>query len=221
MGDWYLCLPVYGEDQTPAPSDLEVGIDLGLKDTAVTSDADRCAAGTYYRSLEAKIQQAQRRGHKFQAKRLHRRASRRRQNALHQFSRYIVNRYQNISIGNVSSQALIKTRFAKAVLDCGWASLKRQLQSKGENAGRVVRIVDERNTSRACFSCGALTGPKGINGLRERLWTCNGCGATHDRDVNSSRHSRAAGRMPPSVRGNETRCGQRRRAGRNARARHG
>jgi putative transposase len=221
VGDWYLCLPVIHVDHTPPATDGDVGIDLGLKVTAVTSDEDRLAAGDYYRSVEAKIAQAQRRGHRRQAKRLHRRAQRRRHNALHAFSRKIVRRYQHIYIGNVSSRALTQTRLAKAVLDTGWVSLKRQLQYKGEHAGRVVEMVDERNSSRACSNCAALTGPQGVNGLRVRVWTCSGCGVTHDRDVNASVNHRTVGRKLPSVRGNETRCNQRRRAGHNARARHG
>jgi putative transposase len=128
VGDWYLCLPVAIPDESPAPSSAQVGIDLGLKDTAVTSDGDRLPAGQFYRSLETKIAQAQRRGHKRQAKRLHRRASRRRHNALHKFSRRIINRYQNILIGDISSPKLVKTRMAKSVLDCGWGQLKTQLQ---------------------------------------------------------------------------------------------
>ena len=54
---------------------------------------------------------------------------------------------------------------AKSVLDAGWGLLKAQLQYKGTNAGRSVTLVSERNTSRACSSCGALTGPTGVNGL--------------------------------------------------------
>ena len=76
VGDWYLCLPVAVADESPAPCKGDVGIDLGLKDTAVTSDAERLSAGEFYRSLERQIGQAQRRGHKAQAMRLHRRAAR-------------------------------------------------------------------------------------------------------------------------------------------------
>jgi putative transposase len=153
-GDWYLCLPTVQVDQTPAPTRAEVGIDFGLKDTAVTSEAQRLAAGTYYRSLEAKIAQAQRRGHRRQAKRLHRRATRRRQDALHKFSRAIVNRYQNIFMGDVSSPALSKTRMAKAVSDCAWGTLRTQLLYQGKHAGRCVKIVNERNTTRTCCRVG-------------------------------------------------------------------
>ena len=204
VGDWYLCLPVAIPDETPAPELAEVGIDLGLKDTAVTSDDDRLPAGQFYRDLETKIAQAQRRGHKQQAKRLHRRASRQRHNALHQFTRRVINRYQNIRIGDLSGSKLVKTRMAKSVLDCGWGQLKTQLLYKGECAGRSVRIVSERNTSRTCSSCGSLSGPSGVNGLRVRSWICPGCGAAHDRDVNAARNILAAERLPPSVSGNET-----------------
>jgi IS605 OrfB family transposase len=80
---------------------------------------------------------------------------------LHKFSRSIVDQYQHIFIGDVGSSKLAKTRMAKSVLDAGWGMLKRMLQYKGEHAGRSVTIVNERNTTRACSTCGALTGPAG------------------------------------------------------------
>lgn len=166
--------------------------------TATTSDGDSLASGRYYRSLEGKIAQAQRRGHTRQAKRLHRRAARRRRDALHKFSRCIVNQYHLIAVADVSSLKLVKTKLSKAVLDCAWGELKRQLLYKGEYAGRTVRIVDERNTTRRCSSCGALTGPKGVNELRVREWMCPKCGVLWDRDRNAARNILLAGRMPPS-----------------------
>jgi putative transposase len=204
VGDWYLCLPVEVRDESPAPSKVEVGIDLGLKDVAVTSDAERLSCGKFFRNLEERIGEAQRRGHKRQAKRLHRKAARCRLDALHQFTRRIVNTYQSIYVGDVSSLKLVKTRMAKSVLDSGWGLLKAQLQWKGRWAGRNVQIVNESHTSRTCSSCGARTGPKGVNGLRVRSWICVGCGVTHDRDVNAARCILAVGRLPPSVSGNKS-----------------
>jgi putative transposase len=110
----------------------ELGLDLGLKDTAVTSDGDRLEAGHFYRSIEQQIAQAQRRGHKRQAKRLHRTAARRRKDALRKLSRTLVNQYQRIVVGDVSSLKLAKTRMAKSVLDAGWGLLKTYLQYKGQ-----------------------------------------------------------------------------------------
>ena len=83
-----------------------------------------------------------------------------------------MDQYQKIVVGDVSSLHLVKTRMAKSVLDAGWGMLKAYLQYKGQQAGRIVQIVSERNTSRTCSSCDALTGPRGVNGLRVRRWTC-------------------------------------------------
>jgi IS605 OrfB family transposase len=205
VGDWWLCLPVAVEaTNMPAPRE-RVGIDLGLKDTVTTSDGDKLEAGRFYRGIEAKLAQAQRRAHRKQAKRLHRKAARQRKDALHQFSRRIVNQYQHIVVGDVSSRRLARTRMAKSVLDAGWATLKTQLQYKGQQAGRCVEIVNEANTTRACSGCGALTGPAGRTGLVVRAWRCPACGAEHDRDINAARNiAKLGSRYPASVCGNES-----------------
>jgi putative transposase len=199
VGDWWLCLPIAVDVELTVAPHEEVGIDLGLKATAVTSTGERLEAGRFYGRLEQAIAKAQRRGHRRQAKRLHRKAARKRAVALHKFSRTIVDRYQRIVIGDVSSPRLTRTRMAKSVLDAGWGMLKTQLQYKGQQAGRCVSIVGERYTSRTCSSCGALTGPAGVNGLGVRTWVCRTCGDTNDRDVNAARNILSAGRCPPSV----------------------
>jgi putative transposase len=205
VGDWWLCLPVeVSVEPTVAPKDF-VGIDLGIKDVAVTSDGERLAAGRFYRGAERALGALQRRGHRRQATRLHRKIRRRRQDACHKFSRQIVKTYQNIVVGDVSSTALTQTRMAKSVLDGGWGMLKRMLQYKGEHAGRSVQVVSERNTTRACSNCGALTGPSGLRQLVVRQWECADCGESHDRDVNAARNILMAGsRCRTSVRGNES-----------------
>jgi len=204
VGDWWLCLPVEVRvEQTAAPKE-SVGVDLGIKDAAVTSDGERLEAIRFYRDAQHRIGALQRRGHVRQAKRLHRRVRRRRQDACHQFSRRMVNTYQRIVVGDVSSLKLAKTRMAKSVLDSGWGTLKRFLQYKGECAGRTVQVVNERNTSRSCSSCGALSGPSGLRQLAVRRWECAHCGEWHDRDVNAARNIlRAGSRCGTSVRGNE------------------
>lgn len=204
-GDWWLCVPVMMTHvQSVAPREA-VGIDLGLKDIAVTSDGERLPAGRWTHAYAEQLANAQRRGHKRQAKRIHRKMKRRRADALHKFSRKLVDQYQNIVVGDVSSPKLVKTRMAKSVLDSGWGMLKTQLLYKGEHAGRSVQVVSERYTSRACSSCGSLSGPKGVNGLRVRVWTCSECGDSHDRDVNAARNIvRLGSRMPTSISGNES-----------------
>jgi putative transposase len=104
---------------------------------------------------------------------------------------------QNIVVGDVSSLKRVKTRMAKSVLDAGWGMLKTQLQYKGQQAGSSVQVVSERYSTRVCGNCGALTGPKGVGQLLERLWVCNACGDTHDRDVNAARNILVGSRCGP------------------------
>jgi IS605 OrfB family transposase len=133
----------------------------------------------------------------------HRRAANRRRNALHRFSRKIVNQYQKIVVGDVSSPQLTQTRMAKSVLDSGCGMLRTLLQSKGQQAGRTVQVVSERNTSCTCSSCGSLTGPHGVNGLPVRRWVCCGCGESHERDVTAAKNILRRAELPASVHGNE------------------
>src|ERR1022692_3802542 len=85
----------------------------------------------------------------------------------------------------------------------GGVCSKRVCNIKGQQAGRFVQVVSERNTSRTCSSCGSLTGPQGVNGLRVRRWTCATCGESHDRDVNAARNILRRAEVPAPVSGNE------------------
>lgn len=204
LGDWWLCLPVTVTQELDAAPLEAVGVDLGLKDIATTSDGETLEAGRFYRDAEHKIAQCQRRGHKRQAKRWHRKAANRRKDALHKFSRKLVDTYQHIVIGDVSSTGLAKTRMAKSVLDSGWGMLRQMVVYKGEHAGRSVYVVSERNTTRACSSCGSLSGPSGLRQLVVRAWICADCGESHDRDVNAARNILARAKVLAPVRGNES-----------------
>jgi transposase len=184
LGDWYLCVPVQIAALAPSAAPQEsVGIDLGLASIATSSEGDRLEAGRWTAGIAEPLANAQRRGHQRQAKRLHRRAANRRKDALHKFSSKMVNRYQIIRVGDVSSLKLAKTRMAKAVLDSGWGMLKNFLDYKSEYAARSFSVVSERNTTRACSSCGCLSGPSGLRQLVVRQWCCQACGVTHDRGL--------------------------------------
>lgn len=182
------------------PTHAAVGVDLGLKSAATTSDGESLETGAY-RRLEPKISQAQRRGHKQYAKRLHRKAARCRADAINKFSTALVRKYQRIYVGDVSSRKLVKTKMAKSTLDASWGMLKTQLEWKCQKAAREFQIVDERYTSVTCSSCGLLSGPRGLSGLAVRNWNCE-CGASHDRDINAAMNILFRGEASPSIRGN-------------------
>jgi transposase len=146
-------------EQTIAPQEA-VGIDLGLKEIAVTSEGGRLEAGRWTRAMLS-------------------------------------------SWPPHSGLKLVKTRMAKSVLDSGWGLLKNFLDYKSQQAARTFEVVSERNTSVTCSACGALSGPRGVNGLIVRSWVCSDCGESHDRDVNAARNILIGSRCRTSVRGNE------------------
>jgi putative transposase len=107
-------------------------------------------------------------------------------------------------VGDVSSLKLVGTRMAKSVLDSGWGLLKNFLEYKSQQAARTFEVVSERNTSVTCSICGALSGPRGVNGLIVRSWVCSDCGELHDRDVNAARNILIGSRCRTPDRGNES-----------------
>lgn len=199
-GRWYFNV-VVEVDVQPSVGQGAVGIDLGLKDVATCSDGKRLKSGRFYHDLEDKLTTAQRARNKRRVEAIHAKIKNRRKDALHKFSRRLVDQHGEIVVGDVSPTKLAKTRMAKSVLDAGWGQLKTMLEYKCDHASIVFREVREAYTTRTCSSCGSLSGPQGVNGLRVRDWMCVECGALHDRDVNAARNilSLGAGRCPQEV----------------------
>ncbi len=193
-GRWYFNVVVEVETEIPAGQDA-VGIDLGLKDTATCSDGTQLEAGRFFRDLESALGLAQRARKKARLKAIHAKIANRRKDALHKFSRRLVNRCGVIIIGDVKSHSFTRTKNAKSVYDAGWAMLKQFLSYKSAGAGIVFQEVNEAYTTQACSCCGAISAnsPKGRAGLGIREWSCCECGVTNDRDINAARNILALG----------------------------
>ena len=197
-GRWYFNVVVDVEEKLSAGQEA-IGIDLGLKEVATCSDGTELGSGRWYRGAEQQLAIAQRANKKQRVKAIHAKIANRRKDALHKFSRQLVDRCGEIYVGNVSSSKLVKTKMAKSVLDAGWSMLKTMLEYKGAHAGIVVREVNESFSTQACSECGSISGPKGIEGLGIREWTCPDCGAEHQRDVNAAKNILGRGRAPLAV----------------------
>ena len=130
--------------------------------------------------------------------RAHRKVARQRRDFTHKASTKTVKRALKrcngrIFLGDVSSSGLAQTRMAKSVLDACWSAYRSQVLYKSQQAGIEAGVVNERYSTQECSECHALTGPKGLEGLKTRHWVCSACGAVHDRDVNSARLVRSRG----------------------------
>ena len=187
-GRWYfnIAVEVKPEKNTATRA---VGLNLGLKDVAVGSDGSRLKSAQFYRCMEDKLAVAQRANNKKRVRAIHAKIKNQRKDALHKFSRQIVNDNALVVVGNVSASKLAKTRMAKSVYDAGWYMLKMMLDYKCAHAGNIFIEVDEANTTQTCSNCLEKpdSRPKSIAGLGIRVWVCDLCGACHDRDENSGK----------------------------------
>lgn len=188
-GHWYINLPVDMPCRDAAPESA-VGIDLGLKDLATLSDGTKVENHRHYRRLEEKLGKAQRARKRGLARNIHQRIKNARKDQLHKVSAAIARTHDVIVVGDVSASKMARTKMAKSVLDAGWSDLKNMLRYKAMRHNGTMIEVDERMSTQICSECGSLPPerPRGIAGLGIREWTCSGCGAEHDRDVNAARN---------------------------------
>ena len=187
-GNWFLNIVIEVADPPVRELDHGVGIDLGLKELAVLSNAQRIPAPGYYRKAEAALAIAQRAHKRRRVKAIQARTARCRQDFLHKRSGEIARAFDHIVVGNINASGLAQTSLAKSVLDAGWSSFRRMLAYKAVRHGARYVEVDERLTTQTCSNCGALpdSRPRGIAGLGIREWACSDCGAVHDRDLNAA-----------------------------------
>ncbi len=204
-GRWYVTFAIDAD----VPGSLEpaghaVGIDLGVKDFAVTSDGERIAnprhlerkarnLARYQRRL-ARCQRGSANRAKARAKvaRAHRKVRDARRDFLHRASTGLVRSASTIVIEDLAVKNMVRNRhLARVIADCGWGEFRRQLEYKCERAGRELIVVDRwYPSSKTCSACGHLLAELSLS---TRHWTCPSCGFRHDRDINAAKNIVAAG----------------------------
>jgi putative transposase len=204
-GRWYVSFAVDVPDpgQLPATGAV-VGIDLGIKDFAVTSDGKKFPNPRHLARRERNLARYQRRlarcqkdsanRAKARAKvaRAHRKVRASRADFLHKASVNLVHGHDVIVIEDLAVRNMVRNRsLAKAISDCGWGEFRRQLGYKCERYGRYLIVIDRwYPSSKTCSACGHLLASLSLG---TRHWTCPGCGTRHDRDVNAAKNILAAG----------------------------
>jgi putative transposase len=100
---------------------------------------------------------------------------------------------QTLVIEDLTVRNMVRNHsLARAISDAAWREFRSLLEYKAAWYGRDVVVVDRFfPSSRLCSTCGTLQAKMP---LHVRTWTCDSCGATHDRDVNAAQNLLAAGR---------------------------
>lgn len=196
-GRWFVSMAVAEAVQALPATDRESGVDMGLKDVALTQDVQKSGAPRYLRHASQRLARAQRvlsrrqkgsnrrERQRRKVARVHAQVADARHDFLHKLSSQLVDENQVIGIEDLCVRGMARGWNAKAVGDTGLAELRRQLEYKAAWYDRELIVIDRfAPSSKRCSACGDV---RRTLPLKVRECTCRACGSHHDRDVNSAR----------------------------------
>jgi putative transposase len=196
-GWWFVSISIEVEHEEPAHTGGTVGIDLGLKTLATTSDGMVFENQKHYRKalgrikglsrgLSRKVEGSQNwwKGALKLAK-AHYRIVCKRQDTLHKMTNYLARTYGLIGLEDLTVKGMLANHsLAQSVSDASFFEVKRQLLYKAEASGGYVQLVDRwYASSKTCHHCGWV---KHNLTLADREWVCEQCQAVNERDFNAA-----------------------------------
>jgi putative transposase len=192
-----------------------IGIDLGIKDFAILSNADKIPNPKYLQQNLDKLAKLQKRlsrktkgsrnrnKARIKVARLQERISNQRKDFLQHLSTRLIRQYDIICMENLDVKDIMQkkditltnkqnSKNHRAVSDVSWSEFVRQTAYKCEWYGKELIRTDKYFPSSQLCSCCGYQEPK-VKDLSVRSWTCCKCGTFHDRDINAAKNILAEG----------------------------
>lgn len=198
-GKYFVSVCCTDVEVEPLPSTgAVVGIDLGIKEFAITSDGVAVPNPKYLRKSEKKLSKLQkqlsrktigsnnRNKARLRVARQHEKVANQRQDFLHKLSTQLIKEYDLICIEDLQVKNMVRNhKLAKSISDVSWSEFVRQLQYKSDWYGRYIQKVDRfYPSSQTCSVCGYIN--RDTKSLAVREWRCLECDTHHDRDLNAA-----------------------------------
>lgn len=207
---WATCLVDIPETKILPKTDKVIGLDLGLKELLITSNGEMFKNSRFLykqkyklRRLNRKFSKTKKGGcnrEKLRVKiaKVHRKISRQREHHYHQITNKIISENQTIIIETLKIQNMVRNhKLAKSINDVSWSLLTGQLEYKCKWYGRELIKVDTFfPSSKTCSNCGNI---KKELKLSERVYNCEVCSFSLDRDVNAAINIRNQGLKKPRL----------------------
>lgn len=203
-GRYYASILFNQEDEPVTAINQAIGVDLGLKNFAITSDGSKYdlpkkQLALLERNRKRKQKKLARKKDKTsnkrrKAKRLVAKVSskiaRVREDFLHKLSRTIAYENQVICVEDLAVKNMVKNpNLAKAISDQGWGMFLTMLKYKAERFGHTYQEINRFFPSSQLCSETLLPIPmlqNGYDSLSVRFIECPHCQKQHDRDINAA-----------------------------------
>jgi putative transposase len=192
-GQYFAAILIETEINYKPKTNREVGIDLGIKTFSTQSDGVEISNPKFLSKSQAKLKRLQKhlskkkkgsnRRNKCRLKiaKVYQKITNQRDWFLHNYSTQLINDYDRIYIEDLNVSGMVKNHcLAGAISDACWSKLVSMLTYKAEWYGKdVVRVGRFYASSKTC-ECGV----KNDNlKLSDRVWVCESCGTTNQRDL--------------------------------------
>jgi putative transposase len=201
LGHWYASFVVTRETEVLPNLDACIGIDLGVKTTAATTDSAydqphwqrrRTAhqeLGTAQRTMArrhrpGKAQSRRYKKAKLAAAQIQKKAARQAKHDARLWARRVADDHGLVAVEDFKPKFLAKSTMARKAADAAISATKRTLIEYGRRAGRKVVLVRPAYTTMTCSECFARN--KRLP-LKVRTFQCATCGYIADRDRNAAR----------------------------------
>ena len=182
--------------QVPQSSSM-VGLDLGIKDFAVTSDGQVIENIHFKKNEESRLKRLQRQiskkvvGSKNREKarlrfaKLNEKIRNRKLNFLHDVTNHLIDENQVIVMEDLNVKGMVRNhKLAESISEVNWGEFRRILTYKAAWHGRQLVFIDRfYPSSKRCNHCGYIN--KGLT-LKDRQWVCPKCDSLIDRDYNAA-----------------------------------
>jgi putative transposase len=203
-GRYYASI-LFNQEDTPVVAIREaIGVDLGLKNFAITSEGSKYDLP---KKQLAKLERNRKRKQKKLARKTDKTSNKRRkaklvvakvsskvarvrEDFLHKLSRKIAHENQVICVEDLAVKNMVKNpNLAKAISDQGWGIFLTMLKYKAERFGHTYQEIGRFFPSSQLCSETLLPIPilqKGYDSLGVRLVDCPHCQKLHDREINAA-----------------------------------
>lgn len=198
-GKYYASILVEEEINHLPKTNKEVGIDLGIKDFAITSDGKKFKNNRFTKKYQVELRKHQKHlsrkvkgsnryiKQKIKVAKVHEKITNSRNDHHHKLSTQLVKDYDFIALEDLAVKNMVKNnKLAKHISDCSWSNFVNMLSYKCDWYGKkLVQVNRFYPSSKTCSSCDYIYGKLSLD-IRE--WKCPKCGSIHDRDHNAAKN---------------------------------